>query len=279
MLFFKDKLTKRSVRDTGWSRCSWTSSATSSNSTMGSTASTSYVHQKFNSSSSTMGSSASTTYVHQKLIRHMFIYLFSKIKQFKMVQRRSWCSRQPRQAQLWRVKRVPVMFIQNLHDNCLYAIFQRQIDKMVQASTGWSRCSWTPSAISSNSTLGSTASTSYVQQKLTLHMLISFNSKTNPFKVDPRGIKMLLYTPSNLVKLNHSEYSKYQWSRCSRKPSSTSSSSTMGSSVSTTFVHQKLIWRMLIYYFSKINRFKMVPRRSWCFWGAQQVPLMSIKNW
>ena len=34
---------------------------------------------------------------------------------------------QPRQAQPRRVQQVPVMFIKNWHDTCLYAIFQRQI--------------------------------------------------------------------------------------------------------------------------------------------------------
>ena len=33
-----------------------------------------------------------------------------------------------RQAQPRRVEQVPVMFIKNRHDTCLYAIFHRQID-------------------------------------------------------------------------------------------------------------------------------------------------------
>ena len=48
------------------------------------------------------------------------------------------------------------------------------------------------------------------------------------------------------------------------KTPTTASSSTMGSSASTTYVHQKFIWQMCIYYFSKINQFKMVQRWSWC---------------
>ena len=35
---------------------------------------------------------------------------------------------QHQQAQLRQVKLVPVVFIKNLHDTCLYAIFQGQID-------------------------------------------------------------------------------------------------------------------------------------------------------
>ena len=53
-------------------------------------------------------------------------------------------------------------------------------------------------------------------------------------------------------------------SRWSRTPSATSSSSTMGSLASNTYVHSILIWRMFIYFFSKINLFKMVPTWSWC---------------
>ena len=48
------------------------------------------------------------------------------------------------------------------------------------------------------------------------------------------------------------------WWRCSRTPSATSSRSTMGSSASTTYDHQKLIWRMFIFYFTKINRIKTI---------------------
>ena len=84
-------------------------------------------------------------------------------------------------------------------------------------------------------TMGSTASTSYVCQKLTWHILISYDLNINRFKVVPGG------------------------SRCSRTPSTTSSSSTMASIASTSNVHQYLTWHMVIYYFSKTNRFKMVP--------------------
>ena len=94
----------------------------------------------------------------------------------------------PQQAQPRRVQQVPVMFIKNWHHKCLYAIFQRKIDlKQSQCDTGWSRGSRTPSVTSSSSTMGSTASTSHVHQNLTRHMLISYYSKTNRFKVVPRG--------------------------------------------------------------------------------------------
>ena len=146
-------------------------------------------------SSSTMGSSASTTYVHQKFIWQMCIYYFSKINQFKMVHRWSWRSQtpqRPRQAQLWRIQQVPVMFIKNWHDTRLYAIFERQIDlKPSQRDTGWSikmLLDTLSDLVNFNHAWG-------VQQvpamftKLTCHKLISFSSKTNPFKVDPGGSK------------------------------------------------------------------------------------------
>ena len=56
---------KRSQRDTGWSRGSWTPSATLT--------------------SSTMVSAASTSYVHQKLTWHMFKCYYSKTNRFKTV--------------------------------------------------------------------------------------------------------------------------------------------------------------------------------------------------
>ena len=158
------------------------------------------------------------------------------------------------------------MFIKNWHDTCLYAIFQRQIDlKQPQHDTGWSRCSWTPSATSTSSTKASTASSSYDHLNLTRHMFIYYFSRTNWFKTVLewyRVIKMLLDTLSNLVKLNHGEFSKYllypskiemahvnilfskiyqckMWSWCSCTPSATSTSSTMASTASTDYVHQK----------------------------------------
>ena len=69
-----------------------------------------------------------------------------------------------------------------------------------------------------------------------------------------------------------------RWSRCSRTPSATSSSSTMGSSASTTYVHQKLIWHMFIYYFSKINQFKLVHRWSLCFWTPSSSTMASTAS-
>ena len=119
-----------------------------------------------------MGSSVSTSDVHQKLIWRIFINYFSKINRFKMVPRWSWRS-------------------------------------------------WTPSATSTSWTILSTASTSYVHQKFKWHMFISYFSKTNRFKTIPPWYRVIK-RPST--------------------PSATSSSSTMGSSASTTYVHQKLTW-------------------------------------
>ena len=103
----------------------------------------------------------------------------------------------PRQAQPWGVQQVPVMNIKIWHGTCLYTIFQRQIDlKQSQRDIGWSRCSWTPSATSSRSTMGSSASTTYVYQKLTWHMFKCYFSKTNRFKTVSalyRVIKITLY--------------------------------------------------------------------------------------
>ena len=81
----------------------------------------------------------------------------------------------PRQAQPWWVQQVLLMFIKNWHDICLYAIFQRQIDlKESQRDTVWSRCSRIPSATSTSSTMGSSASPSYEHQNLTWHMFIYY---------------------------------------------------------------------------------------------------------
>ena len=125
----------------------------------------------------------------------------------------------PRQAQLRRVQQVPVMIIKIWHGTCLYTIFQRQIDlKQSQRDTGWSRGSRTLSATSTSSTIVSAASTSYVHQKLTWHMFIRYFSKTNRLKTVPvwcRVTKRLSDTLSDLVKLNHWEFSKYHF--CSSK--------------------------------------------------------------
>ena len=106
------------------------------------------------------------------------------------------------------------MFIRNCHDTCLYAILQRQIDlKQSERYTGWSRCSQTPSATSSSSTMGSSASktctstatsssstirstaiTRYVHQKLIWLMFIHYPSMKNRFEtvtVSYRVIKLL----------------------------------------------------------------------------------------
>ena len=74
-----------------------------------------------------------------KLISHMLMYYFSNIdpKWLKGDHCALGHPQQPRQAQLWRVQQVSV--IKNLHDTCLYAIFQRQIDwKRSQQDTGYS---------------------------------------------------------------------------------------------------------------------------------------------
>ena len=101
----------------------------------------------------------------------------------------------------------------------------------------WSEGSRTPSATSTSSTTGSTASTIYIYKKPTWCMFIYYFSKINRFKMVPR------------------------WSLCSRTPLATSTNPTMGSTASTSYVHQKLTWHMFICYFSKTNRFKTVPAR------------------
>ena len=111
----------------------------------------------------------------------------------------------PRQAQPGGVLQVPFMFMKKWHGACLYTIFQRQIDfKKSQRDTGWSWCSLTPSATSTSSTKASTASTSYVHQNLKRYLFIYYFLKNKRFKTVPAW-----------------------WSRCSRTPSATSSSSTM----------------------------------------------------
>ena len=96
---------------------------------------------------------------------------------------------------------VPVMFIKIWHDTCLYTIFQRQIDlKRSQPDTGWSRCSRTPSATLTSSTLTSTASTIYVHQKIDRHIFIYYFSNRSRFKMVPawyRVNKKLSDTPSD----------------------------------------------------------------------------------
>ena len=138
------------------------------------------------------------------------------------------------------------MFIKNWHDIGSYVCYFSKTSRfngpsMIQGS----RCSWKPSATSSSSTMGSKASTSYCHQKLTWHMLISFNSKTNAFKVDPGG------------------------SRCSQTPSATSSISTMASTASISYVHQNLTEHLFIYYFSRQIDLKWSQRNTgWsrCSW-------------
>ena len=125
--------------------------------------------------------------------------------------------------------------------------------------------------------------------------------KTNGFKLVPawcRVNKMLSDTFSILNKLNHGKYSKYQL--CSSKINIQSinpmiqiqillkwfqgTQDALGhpkrprqaqpweySTESTSSAHQNLSWYMLIYYFSKTFRFKMVP--------VQQVPVIFIKIW
>ena len=71
-------------------------------------------------------------------------------------------------------------------------------------------------------------------KKLTWRMFIYYFSKIDRFKMVLR------------------------WSWCSWTPSATSTSSTMASTASATYVH-KLTWHMFICYFSKTNWFKTVP--------------------
>ena len=117
----------------------------------------------------------------------------------------------PRQAQPWGVQQVPVMFIKNWNDTCLYAVIQRQIDLIQsQRDTGWSRGSWTPSATSSSSTMRSSASTTWVHKKLIWRMFIYHLSQVN---------QEALGTPS-----------------------ATSSSSTMASTQSTMIASRSTTW-------------------------------------
>ena len=135
---------------------------------------------------------------------------------------------------------------------------------------GGSRCSRTPSASSSSSTLASKERTSYVNQNLTLGKFICYISKTNWFKTVPawyREIKLLSEFLSDLVQLNHCEINKYQL--CSSK-------------IGVAHVYKL---------FSKKNWFKTAP-----VWyrvlkmlldtlshlvksAIQQVLVMFIKNW
>ena len=121
----------------------------------------------------------------------------------------------PRLAQLWGVQQVPVMSIKSWYCACSYTIL-----KIIRFKTvpRWLWCSWTPSATSSSSIMASTASTSYVHQKLTWHIFIHYFSKTKWFQTAPVWylvIKMLLDTHSDLVKLNHGRLNKNQF--CSSK--------------------------------------------------------------
>ena len=113
----------------------------------------------------------------------------------------------PQQAQPWGVQQVPVIFI-----NILYGVFYfTKINRFLMVPR-WSWCSRTPSANLTSSTKGSKASTSF-HKNLTWQMFTYDFSKTNWFKTVPawyRVIKMLLDTLSNLIKLKHGEFSKYQ---------------------------------------------------------------------
>ena len=73
-----------------------------------------------------MASSASISYIHQKLKWHMLIYYFQRYINAKCDHGALAHPQRPRQAQLWRAQQVPIMFIKNLLNTCLYAIFQRQ---------------------------------------------------------------------------------------------------------------------------------------------------------
>ena len=106
----------------------------------------------------------------------------------------------------------------------------------------WSEGSRTPPATSISSTMGSTANTIYIHQKHGACSHTIFQRQ---------------------IDLNWSQRDK-GWSWCYRTPSATSTSSIMASTESTSYVQQKLTWHMFIYYFSKINRFKIISRWSRC---------------
>ena len=140
--------------------------------------------------------------LHPSKINMAHVY-FSKINQFKMVQRWSWCSWTSSATsasstkyckyQLWLSK------FDMAHDYIL-PIFQRQIDlKRSQFDTGWSRGSLTPSATLSSSTMG-------VQQVAHDYILPIFQRQ---------------------IDLKRSQFDT-GWSRGSLTPSATLSSSTMG---------------------------------------------------
>ena len=84
-------------------------------------------------------------------------------------------------------------------------------------------------------------------------MFICYFPKSNRFKTVPawyRVIKKILDTLSDLDKVNHGEYSKYQ------------------------LFHQKLTWQLLISYNSWTNWFKLVPGGSRC----SQTPSATSSN-
>ena len=86
------------------------------------------------------------------------IYYFSTKNLFELAQG-------DQDAQPWQVQQVLLLFIKNWHGSCLQTIWS-------QGDPDWSRYSWTPSATSTSSIMGGTASTSYVNQKLTRHIFI-----------------------------------------------------------------------------------------------------------
>ena len=161
----------------------------------------------------------------------------------------------PWEAQPWGVQQVPFIFIKMNIWNMFHEQFsQRKRSGWVPR---WSEGSRTPSATLTSSTMASTASTSYVFQKLTWHMFICYFSKTYRFKTVPAWSR---------------------WSWCSRKPLATSKSSTNASTASTSYVYQNLTWHMFIYYISKKNWFKTVP--AWYrVIKMFSDTLMPIKNW
>ena len=98
-------------------------------------------------------------------------------------------------------------------------------------------------------------------------------------------IRRLKDTLNNLYKLNHGKYGKYQlcsskidmayddtlsfeekWikngPRCYQTLSATSTRKTTVSTTSTSYIYQKETSWMFIYYFSNLNRFKMVTEWS-----------------
>ena len=118
----------------------------------------------------------------------------------------------PRQAQPWGVQQVPFIFIKMNIWNMFHERFSKT--KRPGWVPRWSEGSRTPSATSTSSTIGSTASTIYIDENEHLK-----NVSWTIFEKKRSG-----WVPG--------------WSEGSRTPSATSTSSTMGSTASTIYIHK-----------------------------------------